>query len=204
MPDEQSQMNHYMKKTTLQDGQALRRPDPAGAALPRKPDDESRRHEIRLDPPQRIEPPDDYFFPAGILTSLRVHRYRPCKAVRSQGTRSSTRRRSCSRPCYTNVITGETSRFALDQLPLGVKRVSAGCFYFISHPLMYYDCAAIQDNMVLRHLIESFPDGEKVTGTMRQDIKYSPHYIPVTDKKIISRLERRLDEFLKSRRAEGG
>jgi hypothetical protein len=71
----------------------------------------------------------------------------------------------CDRPSSPP---GETSRFAIDQLPLGVKRVSVGRFYFIPHPLMYYYFAAIQGEKVHWHLIESFQSGEKLTATLTQ------------------------------------
>jgi Restriction endonuclease len=194
VPDEQSQMNYYMNRTTLQDGRALLeviRPESLGRVTL----GESRRHEIRLDPAQRIEPPDDYFFPSGMLASLE------CIVTGRQGR--PIRGNTLVDPntfmlpvIYTNVITGEASRFTIDQLPLGAVRVSAGGFYFIPHPLMYYYCAAIQGDTVHWHLIESFQNGEKITATLTQDIKYSPHYIPVSDRKILNRLQRRLDDYL--------
>ena len=103
---------------------------------------------------------------------------------------------------YTNVVTDETISFPIDQLPLGVKRVSAGSFYFILNPLIYYYCDVIQGDKVRWHLIESFQNGEKLTGTIIQDIKYSSYYIPISNKEILQRLQRRLDDFLKSRPAE--
>lgn len=62
---------------------------------------------------------------------------------------------------------------------------------------MYYYCDSIQGDLVRWHLIESFQNGEKITATMTQEIKYSPQYIPVADKKILNRLQRRLDDYLK-------
>ncbi|MBI2585732.1 MAG: restriction endonuclease [Rhodospirillales bacterium] len=195
MPDEQSQLNYYAKKTALQDGRTLNdviQQAPLGQIKL----DESRRDEIRLDPPQRIEPPDDYFFPTGVLASLECvvtgRQGRPIK-----GNTLIDPNTFMFPVIYTNVITGETSRFAIDQLPLGVKRVSVGGFYFIPHPLMYYYCAAIEGDKVRWYLIESFQNGEKVTAKITQDIKYSPYYIPVSDKKILGRLKMRLDNFLK-------
>jgi len=67
------------------------------------------------------------------------------------------------------------------------------------HPLLYYYCAAIQGDKMCLYLIESFQNGEKLTAVITQDIKYSPYYITVTDKKVLNRLKRRLDDFLKSR-----
>jgi Restriction endonuclease len=201
MPDERSQMNYYMKKTTLQDGRTLDDVIQRGP-LGRVELGKSRPDEVRLDPPQRIEPPDDYFYPVGVLASLE------CIVTGRQGRpikgNTLIEPNTFTLPAvYTNVITGETSSFAIDQLPLGDKRVSIGSFYFIMHPLNYYYCAAIQGDTMRLYLIESFQSGEKLTAVIMADIKYSPYYIPVSDKKILNRLWRRLDDFLKSRRAEG-
>lgn len=197
MPDEQSQMNYYMKKTTLHDGRAL-----YNVIQPVQPGQiklgESRRHEICLDPPQRIEPPDDYFFPFGMLASL-VYFVTGRKGRPITGNTLIEPNAFALPVIYTNVITGEMFRFTIDQLPLGVRRVSAGGFYFISHPLMYYYCADIEGHLVRWYLIESFQNGEILTATMTQNVKYSPLYIPVSDKKILSRLQRRLQDYLESK-----
>jgi hypothetical protein len=200
MPEEQSQMNYYMKKTTLQDGRTL------DDMIQQQPIvhlelGERRRHEIRLDPPQHIEPPDDYFFPPGVLDSLEC----TVTGRRGREIRGNTLIEPSSfmlPAVYTNVITGETSSFTIDQLPLGDKRLSVGSFYFIMHPVIYYYCAAIQGDKMRLYLIESFQNGEKLTAVIIADVKYSPYYIPVTDKKILSRLKRRLDDFVGARPVE--
>jgi hypothetical protein len=201
MPIEQSQVSYYMKKTILQDGRTL--DDLIQQAPLGRPElGKSRRDQIRLDPPQRIEPPDDYFFPLGTLASLEFivtgRQGRPIKGDTLIDPNAFT-----LPVIYTNVITGESSSFTIDQLPLGDKRVSAGSFYLIMHPLMYYYCDAIQGDKMRLYLIESFQNGEKLTAVITADLKYSPYYIPVTDKKILNRLRRRLDDFLRSRRTEG-
>jgi hypothetical protein len=100
---------------------------------------------------------------------------------------------------YTNVLTGEESRFSIDELPLGTSRVSAGEFYFISHPLIYYYCESIKGTLVTWHIVESFQSGKLFRATMTQEIKYSPHYIPVSDKKILNRLQGRLEDYRRLR-----
>jgi Restriction endonuclease len=202
MPEEQSQMNYYLRKTFLQDGRALRDVIPLGAPPSYIELGKSRRDQFRLDPPQRIRPPDDYFFPSGVLASLKcIVTGRLGRPI--EGNTLVDPNVFMFPAIYTNVITGEAISFPIDRLPLGAKRVSVGGFYFISHPLMYYYCAAIQGDTVLWHLIESVQNGEKLTGTMTQDVKYSLYYIPVSDKKILKRLQRRLDDFLKSCQAAG-
>lgn len=201
LPNEQSQMTYYIKKTKLQDGRTL------DDVIRQGPFDEPelgerRCNEIRFDPPQHIDPPDDYFFPPGILISIEC--VITGRMGRPLGGNTLIDPNTFMSPViYTNVITGESNRFAIDQLPLGSKRVSVGRFYFISHPLMYYYCDAIQGDKVRWHLIESFQNGEMVNATLTQDIKRSPHYIPVSDKKIINRLQRRLEDYLKASERKG-
>ncbi len=198
MPDEQSQITYYVRKTVLQDGRTL---DDLiqQAPLGHVELGESHRDEIRLCPPQWIKPPDDYFFPSGVLASLE------CTVSGRQGRPITGNTRidpnTFTLPVvYTNVMTGETTRFAIDQLPLGVKRVSVGGFYFIPHPLMYYYyCAGIQGDTVCWYLIESFQNGEKIAATIIQDRKYSLYYITVSDKKILGRLQRRPHDYLKQK-----
>lgn len=61
---------------------------------------------------------------------------------------------------------------------------------------MYYYCADIQNDLVRWYLIENFQNGEKISATMTQHAKYSTYYIPVSDKKVLGRLRRRLDDYL--------
>jgi hypothetical protein len=44
-------------------------------------------------------------------------------------------------------------------------------------------------------MVESFQLANLITMEFTQHTKYSPFYIPVTDKKIINRLNRRLDHW---------
>ena len=76
-----------------------------------------------------------------------------------------------------------------------MKRVSVGKFYFSYHPLKYYYCDRITGNLVHWDLIESFQNGDLISATIRQDIKWSPKFIPVTDKTILARLQRRLSDY---------
>ncbi len=82
VPDEQSQMNYYMQKTTLRDGRTL---DDVVQQMPtgRVQLGKSYLDEVRLDPPQPIKPPDDYFFSFGSPDIARVHRNRPTRTSHS-------------------------------------------------------------------------------------------------------------------------
>lgn len=194
IPSEQSQMNYYFEKTKLADGRSL---DDLiqTAPLPVVALDETVAESITFDPPVHIEPPDSHFFPPGSISAIKFRlsgRYaHPIRGNMKVDPSLFTRP-----VVYTNVLTGETNRFTLDQLPLGVKRVSVGNFYFIYHPLAYCFCDSIQGDMVRWHLVESFQSGDIVTGTFTQKIEYSPGYMPVADKKILNRLQARLEEYL--------
>jgi hypothetical protein len=194
IPSEPSQMNYYGQQTKMPDGSSL---SDLIESAPLAPVElgQSRKETIRVDPPQRIEPPDTHFFPSGVITAVK------CTMSGRQGVpiRGNTRvdPNLFAHPVIcTNVLAGETSRFAIDQLPLGVRRVSPGKFYFIYHPLNYYYCDRIQSDQVRWHLVESFQNGQKLTGTFTQNIKHSTSYIPVSDKVVLKRLQLRLEEYL--------
>jgi hypothetical protein len=195
IPDEPSQMYYYCRKTKLSDDRALL-DILQGVTTTRFPQlGERIFEEVVITPPRFIEPPDEYFFPRGLITAIKcIVTGRHGRAIRGNMLVDPN---SFTYPVvYANVISGETSRFRLEQLPLGVNRVSAGCFYFIPHPLMYYYCASIAGDLARLHLIESFQNGEKITATVTQNVKYSTYYIPVTDKSILERLRGRLSDYL--------
>jgi len=193
MPNEPSQMTYYAKKTKLEDGrvidQVVQQANFTGIELGKE-----RIEKIPIVPAQRIYPPDNYFFPSGVLASLwctvvgRMGRPIRGNTLVDPGTFSSS-------IIYTNVLTGEVTRMTMDQLPLGGSRAEAGKFYFIPHPLIYFYCEAVYDGVVYWNLIESFQNGELLTASTSQDIKYSVYYVPVTDKKTLKRLRKRLRDY---------
>jgi hypothetical protein len=193
VPEEQSQMNYYLKKTKLADGRTLNDLIQA-AAIPDVQLGETCAEELHIIPPQYIETPDRFFFPPGIITSIKFtvvgRKGRPISGNIKVDPNLFT-----LPVVYTNVITEEVSRFAIDQLPLGVKRVSVGTFYFTQHPLSYYYCDAIRGETVHWYMVESFQNDELIQTQTTQNIKYSSLYIPVADKKILSRLQARLEQL---------
>jgi hypothetical protein len=198
LPDERTQMEYYVSKTTLSDGRALRE-------ILKSPNDlefgHRRNEQLHIEPPQHIEPPDAFFFPSGIIKVIK-YSISGESAIPIHGNTRIDPTLLRSPVVYTNVLTGETSTFALDQLPLGVKRVSPGSFYFGYHPLRYYYCHSIEGNLVRWYLVESFQSGNLFQSIMTQDIRYSYFYIPVSDKDILERLSARL-ESLEKRRQRG-
>lgn len=194
MPEEPSQLTYYTKKTKLEDGRTISEIVERGP-LPRVVFGETQTVVLPIDPPQRVSPPDDYFFQPAVVKGCQL----TVTGRMARPIRGNTLVEPTTFTCpivYTNVFTGEAARFSIDQLPLGLSRVCPGKFYFISHPLIYYYCESIKGALVTWHVIESFQNGELYRATVTQDIKYSQHYIPVSDKKILNRLQRRLEAYL--------
>ncbi|MFG1411175.1 restriction endonuclease [Xanthobacter sp. VTT E-85241] len=196
MPNESSQMQYYCKNTKLENGLDIER-----LLKELNIDDieleKTITRDIKITPPSYITPPDKYFIPTGIIKEIKLKiTGRIGRTIKGNVLIEPS---TFSLPIlYKNVITGEKYVFDISQLPLGDNRVSVGSFYFISHPLMYYYCDSINNELIRWHLIESFQNGQKITGTFKQDIIYSKHYIKVSDKKIIERLEGRLFDFIKN------
>jgi hypothetical protein len=191
-PDEPSQATYYAGKSRLSDGRSLHELvntlPITNAAL-----DERNIVSFVLDN-LTIRPPDDFFFPSGHLASLELN----VKTRMGRQITGNVRFDPAilqSPVIYTNAITGESSRFSLASLPLGMQRVEVGKFYFIVHPLIYYHCDGISGRSVTWSIVESFQNGELIQAVMTQDIAWSPHYIPVNDKVIVSRLNARLKDL---------
>jgi hypothetical protein len=194
MPTEPSQMTYYAHQTKLADGRTLH--EAIFGDAPHVVLGENLNAANVIDPPQRIEPPDDLAFPAG---TVRLIRYRILGRM-GRPIRGNIKIEPTSfsqEVIYTNVITDEVMRFNIGSLPLGVKRVQPGSFYFNYFPLRYYYCESIKRNKATYHLIESFQSGElfRATGLV-QDVKYSYYYIPVSDKPTLNRLQTRLELLL--------
>jgi hypothetical protein len=193
VPDEQSQAQYYMGKTKTDDGRSL--DDLLSTATFAAPAlNETRFETLPLNPPVAITPPDDYFFPRGSLVAIEF------KAVGRMGKpiRGNVRLdpNLFTLPVvYTNVLSGESFEFPLETLPIGEKRVSPGKFYCAYHPLAYYYCVGIQNDTITWKVVESFQSGEIVRAQTKQHVKYSCHYLPVTDKKLLNRLQSRLEDY---------
>ncbi|MBX3562625.1 MAG: restriction endonuclease [Sphingomonas sp.] len=194
LPSEASQMTYYAEKTILSDGRTL------GQLMMSVPGwspalDETRQEEIRVDPPLRIEPPDQYYFPSGMLGRLNLTIAGRMSRPLSGNVRIETSSFRCP-VVYTNVLTGEASRYTLDKLPLNTGPVTPGNFYFQVHPLRYFYCDSRIGSLIRWHLVESFQSGQLIRSTYTQQSIYGAFYIPVRDKEILKRLEGRLRDYL--------
>jgi hypothetical protein len=148
-----------------------------------------------------MTPPDELAFPRGILMEIRTNVVGVMSHI-IKGNVGVEPNTFIVPVIYTNALTGASLEFDVTTLPVGVKRVEAGKFYFQMHPLNYYYCEAVNGSKVTWKLIESFQSGDLIRATTTQDISYSYHYIEVTDKRILERMRARLKAFnaLDSRR----
>lgn len=200
LPVEQSQMTYCVKQTSLADGRSLADIVRAEPIFDIELDQRIFRS-VKLDPPQRMNAKDEYFFPSGIVSQIEW------EIVGTMGRPITGNVRIdpnlfMAPVIYTNVLTGQTQRFSLDQLPLGDKRLVVGKFYFINHPLNYFHCAGIDGDLVTWDLIESFQNGGLVRATYTQKMEWARTYIPVKDKAIIKRLVGRLNDYRALQRGE--
>ncbi len=186
-------MAYYASRTKLSDGRTL------GDLMLSSPPfalrvGETKMQRIAMPPGTMVTPPDGYFFPPGGVAAIEM------TIVGRMGRRLSGNVRIepstfRGKVVYSNVITGDRFDFSFDQLPLNTAGVIAGRFYFLVHPLRYYYCASISAGIARWEMIESFQNEELVRSTYNQEVKLGAFYIPVSDKKIVERLRRRLDDY---------
>ncbi len=201
LTDEQSQLNYYTCKTKLADGRTLF--DVIEQPLFDLELDEVRPGAADFDPPLGLTPPDRYVLEPGLVSQLEwrltgeFKRWITGNGLIDPGAFSVP-------VVYTNALTDEVLRFALHQLPLGVDPIVAGKFYCCQQPLQYSYCAETFGDRVRLHIVESFQLGELVTFTVTLTEPDTRHLILVRDKKLLARLEGRLEDLLADRAARRG
>jgi hypothetical protein len=193
VPTERSQMNYYCINSSLSDGRSLWK-FVESVPLPEVALDETLEEQVTLESALNVTPPDTYFFPAGELKAV-VLKISGKMGRPMLGNIKIDPNLFAAPVVYTNAITGEETRFDLDSLPLGFSRVSPGNFYFTVHPLAYFYCDAIKGSLVHWVLVETFQNGDLMQAMTKQEVKYSPYYIPVTDRKVLGRLQARLEQY---------
>jgi hypothetical protein len=195
LPSERSQMSYYAARTRFADGSSLKelidtRP------INKIAEGQYVKKTVRLRPSRKIAPPDEYFFPAGKVRAVewaivgRIGRSMQGNALVDPGMFTSP-------VVYSNVITGETFRFQINQLPLNFEDIRVGEFYQLEHPLRYYYCEGISDEIVRWLLVESFQIDQFVQIAFTQKIEYGRHMIPVRHGPTLARLRRRLSDLQK-------
>jgi len=192
VPNEPSQMTYYLRRTKCADGRMLM--DLISGNLPTPEVKQTVTHRIAITPPQRITPPDEYFYPEGTISAIECE-VEGAYGRPIEGNVSIDPGAFAPPVIYRNVLTSQELSFPMHMLPLGNGRVEPTRYYFLESPLRYFYCAAVHDNVVSWRLIESFQASEFVRCDFRQDMKYAPYYIPVTDPKILKRLQHRLSDL---------
>jgi len=193
IPSEQSQMTYYLNNTKLIDGRTLSDVI-KGASISEGRLDVSKMEKVAIEPPQFMQPPDTYFYPPGNLASMTL-KVTGRMARPIEGNLLIDPNLFTAPVVYTNVISGDSVSFELGTLPLGVSRVREGEFYFTYNPLAYFFCESVIGDLVHWYVVESFQNGEIIQARTTQDKKYSSFYIPVSDKKILGRLNDRLEKL---------
>lgn len=190
LPTETTQMQYYAEKSLLSDGRTLREAI-REVSTQEYPLGSINKKTVSFVPHLQITPPDEFFFCAGTLASLEVT-IEPIMATPLRGNIRFEPTSVAPWVIYRNVASGETLRLHTVTLPLGDNLLEPGRFYFELSPLRYYYCADIEGDLMRIYLVESFQDGQLFQAIISQLKKYSPYYIPVSDKQIIARLSARL------------
>ncbi len=95
-----------------------------------------------------------------------------------------------------NVSTGEERAFKYSDLALGLDTSFVqGKFYEAPGLGYFYFCEQVEGGIAHIWMVESFQLGQLVQARLTMDAKYGKHYIPVTDKSTIERLQRRLERL---------
>ncbi len=200
LPDEPSQMQYYMKKTKVSPGSTLQ--EVIGRSLPAAinvGDKETKVVRPDLGRSFTITPPDKFFFPSGKLKGIEFDTVGVLGVPLSGNTVIDSS--ALSFPVqYRNLKTGLAFEAHIATIPVGPDMLSVGAFYFGYHPLRYYYCDGHEGSLMRLYLVESFQMAELVQAVIWQDAKYSYSYIPVADKKIVDRLQKRLAKMKKKSR----
>jgi hypothetical protein len=138
VPDEPSQMTYYCRKSKFSDGRCIGEVI-SKIVMPQLKLGQSGTFEYPLQPVLDLVPADDLSFPQGPVEKL-VLSYTARKGRPIQGNIKFDPGILVAPVLYRNEITGETTRYSINSLPLGDKKVSVGSFYFIINPLAYYYC----------------------------------------------------------------
>ena len=190
LPSEPSQMSYYLYQTTVAGTGSLCQILDSYVISDQIAEGKTAIRNVQIN--AEVQPRDNYFFSGGFVKRAELHITGMRMRVLGGNTRIEIS--SVTVPvCYENVLTGEKKICSLAELPLGQRNVEAGKFYFLEFPLRYYYCEKVEKGIVTWILVESFQMNQLITAKMYQDIKYAEYYIPMTDRNILARLERRRD-----------
>lgn len=95
-----------------------------------------------------------------------------------------------------DIATGEVTTFSRHDLPLGLNTTFAvGTFYEQPIIAAYYYCDEINSGLASIYLVESFQVGNLIQAKFTASVENAKFYIPVSDKAVLQRLQRRLDRL---------
>ena len=81
----------------------------------------------------------------------------------------------------------------LNEIPMGFDSpVAVGGFYETPSMFNRYYCENIEGEMITWTLLESYQHGHLLQATFNQKAKYSVHYVEVTDRVVVQRLQKML------------
>lgn len=197
LPDEGNVMTYYTNHVMLQTGSEKRTLESVITELSTRFDrgqlDEYKDNAIDCPADTRVIGPDDGEIPLKPIAKIHVK----TGLIKSKTLIGSTIFDPALLVPDVKVIdirTGEESTFSPNRLRLGIDTVlEPGKFYENPRFGMYYYCEQIDGEIATIWLVEPFQLGELVQAKFKQGTKYAYYYVPVTDKAVLTRLQRRLD-----------
>jgi hypothetical protein len=199
LPEEANKMTYYVKQVrircgaeqaSLEDVIQSHSPEFLGGEV-----DAYQYHAIACPPSTCVIGPDDDEIPLKPLACLHVRA-------------STTKARILDGPVrfdpyllvpdvkVRNIATGEEKTFSQHRLALGVNNTFvAGRFYEQPQAAMYYFCESVEGGVAHLYLVESFQHGQLIQAELTMKTEYANRYVPISDKAVIHRLQRRLDRL---------
>lgn len=205
LPQQSNAMTYYTNHVRIRSGAAehtlrelidSRAQDFAGGKI-----DDYQDHLIDCPTGARVIAPDDGEIPLKELRCVRV-KAGMTKARTVTGPAMVDPYLLLSDVKVRNVATGEEQGFSQHGLALGINTAfEEGQFYEQPQLAAYYYCDRIDGNLAKIDMVESFQHGQLIQAGMTVETRFASHYIPVTDKAVTERLQRRLGQ-LKAKRAK--
>jgi hypothetical protein len=95
-----------------------------------------------------------------------------------------------------NVTTGEESCFSRHSLPIGLNNeFRVGEFYEQPNLSAFYYCDSLENDIAAIYLVESFQFGNLIQAKLSVKTGNARFYVPVSDRAVIARLQRRLERL---------
>lgn len=200
LPDEANAMTYYVQHIVLQCGsERATLADFIGPHLPHfggGPDNIYKDHVIKCTSGVHVVSPDDGEIPLEPLDSVHI-RAGMIKARTLTSPAAFDTSLLSPDVKITNVGTGEEQTFSVHGLPLGIDTIFTEGAFYEQPPLAgyYYYCDRIDGDLVTIYLVESFQLGQLIQCKYTAKAETAKFYIPVSDKAVIQRLKRRLNQL---------